>query len=1007
MKKLIYLALSLILTAGMLTALSSCIFGTQTPQEPSEEEDGIAYIIKDGKTDYTIAYGKGESDSAYAQAFFKKAAVDYACTEIEKYLYTEKERELEIVIGDTDRSISAELKAAAEAKKTAEGDFVWAYGYKNGKLGFYANSELGYELGWSAFLSAIMKSDTVGCDKELWTAGVKTYAEHKAELDKAEADKKEEETKQEQAILAELSAQLAVFDSKTYAARSPLNPPHGVQSIQPTTAHPRVYVSAEALPTIKANLTHEENKYIYQALLESANAALAEKELPSSADKLKASMLSAENLAFVYLVTGQQKYGYKAILYALNYIDAVKSNSTVQSGNEANTAIHVIGEVYDWCYDLLTEKQKDLIIDGTCKYVASAAKAGLGYPPYGAETVVGHGSERPIMRDWLAFAIAVSNEASDIYNYVAGRVINEYTQAPDWYYQSGLQHQGSAYGTMPRLYPNMAADILIHTACGERIFNCDLEAVAMTVVNRIRPDDEQLRYGDDFNQASLRGYYPMVMTGWLCFFTGSYYKNATAKSWFKHFGSYVSNQSIPEELSRAIYLILNDPTVETSEEALYDLELVHYNPSPSGSMVVRSAWGDPSAWLTYTNIEETSGSNHDHMDAGTFQIYYKGILAPDTGMYEHGGQYYNSSFQYNYVRQIISKNGLIIYNPSSLSAPTQLSNSTAPYTLSQWPSKSYYEQAKVLGQASGLDENGELVYAYLSGDVTKAYSSSLVDLVMRSTMTLATGDAEHPMVFLVYDRITSDNADYKKSAVLHTMEEPSFIGGSTISAPDKLDPSFTYVSGTNSFYYTNLHGPAGALTEEETAAKYNGKYNGKLTTQTLLPENPIYRYIGGDGKRFWIAGGNGGNGYNEGVEDPTKYPVGEVGWGRIEISPSENNETESFLNLMYVSDAKDAQGNRTATEIPPSRLIRSSTHEGAVTFGSCVMFSMTNARTSAPVSFSTEGETGELNYYVTGLTAGRWSVSAGGNTLTVTVSEASGMAVFTAPAGAVTLTKAD
>ncbi len=800
---------------------------------------------------------------------------------------------------------------------------------------------------------------------------------------------------------------LSKYENADYGPLREFPAKYGIPAITPKYGHPRVYVTKDTLPTIIGNLECDENIKVYKDLMEAANSVVDSGKLPETVDEIKDSINYIESLAFAYLITGEKKYGLTAILHTFNYID-----SAVSRGEEppilpathgtAATFLHIVGEVYDWCYELLTPNLRKNLITGVTNHIAPAIN--IGSPPTEQGSVVGHGAESPLMRDWLSVALASYDEYPEIYNFVVGRILAEYTKAPNWFYRSGLQHQGSAYGTIPRLYPNMAADIMLQTACGAKIFDVDLVPVALTFINRIRPDGEQLRFGDDFNQSSLSGKYPMVMIGWLCFFTGSYYKNSLAKSWYRYLGSHISPGA--GTLNKAIYLILNDPRVPSSDDMIYDLELVHYNPSPSGSMVARSAWNDKNAWFTYTNIEEANAGNHNHKDAGIFQIYYKGILAPDTGMYEHNGQYYFSNLDCGYNKHTISKNGLIIKNPnfsdegiwrySGGQKMNREEDRLAPMTFEEWTTFSRFSQAKVLGQASELDGKGGLKYAYLAGDITRAYDPETVELVKRETLSIDTKNEKYPLLFAVHDRITSVDAEYKKSFVLHTMEEPSFNGGKVIPAPTGEDAEFTYIEGSNSFSYTNLHGPACAFSEEEVIEKYAGKYNGKLTTTTLLPECPAYRYIGGDGKRFWV------NGSNAGSEDAKKHPVGEIGWGRIEISPSESNKSDSFLHLMYVSDAKDAQGKRTSNEDIPSALIRCATHEGAVSLGFCVMFGISPERVSSAIAFKTEGA-GTLSYYVTGLTAGEWLISVGENTQTVTVTEDGGIAVFDAPAGAVSL----
>ncbi len=992
---------------GALTTLSSCKDPTPDPEPGPDNEPETIYIFKDGATDFALT-SDSKGGGTYATKFFQKVAMAYEYDALTRYTYLSGNNAKEIVFGDTDRQISKDLKAAAEAKKTADEDFVWAYGYKDGKLGFYASNDDAYAMAWDEFLAAVCQEDagTISCDSDLWVVGIKTYAEYQEEL-------KEEQKKADQVLIDASKAEIDKYSSKGFGSIPTFPTKYSAAQVpQPNQSHPRLYVNAETLETVKANLEHSDNKNIYRQLMSEANKAVASSKMPKSKDELKASITDMENLAFAYLVTGSEKYGYRAIALAFNYINGIKGSSLneIQSTSEASTAIHVFAEVYDWCYGLLSDTQRVKLIAGVCNQVAKDCAAGLGCPPNGEETVVGHGAERNIMRDWLAFAIAVADEQPKIYNYVAGRVANEHVKTPNWYYQSGSHHQGSAYGTTPRLYPNMAADMMMYAATGTRIFSEDihLDEVVLSAIYRLRPDGESLRIGDDYNQTgSSYGYGHLAQ---VAFYAGNYYKNETVKSWYKYW-SYSPSPG-PYEFSRPMYLMFNDPTVGYSTKLQYGLNLVHYNGSPLGAMVARSAWNDKNAWMTYTNIEEAGTDNHDHKDSGCFQIYYKGILAPDAGQYEHNGQNYNSTLYLNYVKQTISKNGLLIRNPNvqgyyiTLDSGGQRvgtrEDTNAMMTWEEQMASNKVNRAKVLGQGSAVDANGNFVYAYISGDITNAYYTdenspeanySTVDLVMRSTMTIATGDPEHPMAFIVYDRITSKDASYKKTFLLHTMEEPTFNGGSVVDAPEGEDAAFTYVSGSNSFYYTNVLGPTGAYKQDNL----KDKYNGKLTTTTLLPENPVYRYIGGNGKRFWVNGVNGGK--SDVTENPTKHPVGEIGWGRVEISPPVAQLTDSFLNVMYVSDAKDANGNATSNDLVPSTLVQCDTHEGAVTFGNVLMFSKTNTAISSEVKFTASGS-GEMNYYVGGLAAGKWLVKVGSGTAKeYTVDAASGLLTFTANVG--------
>ena len=62
------------------------------------------------------------------------------------------------------------------------------------------------------------------------------------------------------------------------------------------------------------------------------------------------------------------------------------------------------------------------------------------------------------------------------------------------------------------------------------------------------------------------------------------------------------------------------------------------------------------------------------------------------------------------------------------------------------------------------------------------------------------------------------------------------------------------------------------------------------------------------------------------------------------------------------------------------------------------IFVTSNARRTTSFSFTAAGE-GDLTYYVSGVKAGTWTVSANGQQKSVKVTEESGFLTFTAPAG--------
>ena len=103
-----------------------------------------------------------------------------------------------------------------------------------------------------------------------------------------------------------------------------------------------------------------------------------------------------------------------------------------------------------------------------------------------------------------------------------------------------------------------------------------------------------------------------------------------------------------------------------------------------------------------------------------------------------------------------------------------------------------------------------------------------------------------------------------------------------------------------------------------------------------------------------------------------------------------------MLNVMYVCDA-DKNPNLAATAIETADV------KGAVIGKAATVFVCSSTRRSTAFTFGTAG-TGDLTYYVSGVKAGNWTVTVGGNTQTVTATADGGLLVFTAPAGSVTVT---
>lgn len=490
---------------------------------------------------------------------------------------------------------------------------------------------------------------------------------------------------------------------------------------------------------------------------------------------------------------------------------------------------------------------------------------------------------------------------------------------------------------------------------GETPYIPEMGKVAYQWIYTRRPDGQLLREGDDYNEGASKNKYWNTIPGVL-FYAANFYKDPILNKEFMKAGGTSSFAYSPWSRTPVQTLVFNDPTV--GKEDVSTLPLTKYFNSPLGAMVARTGWNmgmkSPDV-LAYMKIGEVWGANHNHRDAGNFQIYYKGILASESGFYES----YGTDHDANYNKATIAHNTLLISSDTDeIGNQRKPGGGSEPATYEKWIESGDYVTGEVIGHEFGPDIQYP-EYSYISGDIAKAYNSNVKEAV-RSMLFMPLDDDEHPAAFVVFDRVETDKSGYKKTFMLHMQQEPS-------------------VDGNVSTIVNNVDG-----------------YNGKLTNQTLIPADANIEIIGGEGKEFWMGD------RNYALKSPASQDSAlEEGWGRIEISPKKTDKTDYFLNVMYVNDAdKDLA-------LEKAELIETEAFAGAKIFNRVAMFNKEKARTKDAVSFTVPGNDAELKVNVAGLEAGTWSIKVNGSEIgTQIASEDGGIIYFTAPAGSYELTYA-
>lgn len=780
-----------------------------------------------------------------------------------------------------------------------------------------------------------------------------------------------------------------------------------VPEILPTeNQRPRLYLTEADIPKIKENMQKEQNLAAaaeFETRLErETDGMLATTVISNYTNYNSDIMRTIEAYAFKYVLdkdTEQgREYGIKAKNAVLNFVTSATFDVNGQDvTREMGHTIFLASQVYDWCYDLFSEEEKEFVI-ARCEDIASHME--VGYPPKGQGAVCGHAGEAQIMRDLLGFGIAVYDERPDIYNYVGGRFFSQFIKPRNYWYESSTHHQGDAYGSYRYYWEVMAQQIIYRmtggdTNSGIKVFNDMQGDVPYFWIYSRRPDGQVLRTGDCYLEKYTGNGYWNSYVGPM-FLASNFYGDPIVKGEYEIENPTGAFSGGTGGISSVFYLLFNDPDLQANTDKT-SLPLTKYFASPNGMMIARTGWDvndtDPSQSddvVAMMKIGERWGANHNHLDAGNFQLYYKGILASESGYYET----YGSLHDQNYNKASIAHNILTVYDPNekfnayngkdrygnTVSFPNGVNDGGQrrpggePATWEIWNGEKglNYDTGKVLDHEFGPDaDNPE--YTYIKGDITQAYSSK-VSNVTRAMAFMPLDDENYPAIMVIMDKVTSTNPSFKKKWLLHMQQEP------------EID------------------------TETNTSVIKNtkGNYNGKMTVQTLLPKNASVTKIGGEGKRYWIgnqAGDFENDGYNfDTLGDIPENAEIEAGWGRIEVSPPSENATDRFLNVLAVSDA-----DNTAKPLE-SVLIEGEGLVGVMSADKVLMFADTDTsaaeknRVLASASFTVPATDKSLDIMVAGMKAGVWTVKNGTTVSRYSASEDGGVMYFGGGSGTYTLT---
>ncbi|MDF9797880.1 hypothetical protein OKW21_003143 [Catalinimonas alkaloidigena] len=623
---------------------------------------------------------------------------------------------------------------------------------------------------------------------------------------------------------------------------------------------------------------------------------------------------------------------------AIDFLPLLQKNT---NGRSPLNPMQLGACIYDWCYDVMSDTLKSA-------YIREFKRIASLHEPYfpaqkGHGSIVGHNCEGWLMSDQLPAGLAIYDEDPVMYDSAALVFQEEFVPARNFFYQAHMHHQGDSYIATRMIHDLFAA--WLYKKMGYQAFSADQQFMAYQLIYHYRPDGQQMRSGDTYDDAGND--------------QGGRTKGINHKAVMMMLSAALYND--PYQLDMMSRFLLHDLEkvfafiflpIDYQTKSIAELPHSKYFPQPMGEMVARTGWDmgvNSDNALIHMRIGNYFFGNHQTKDFGTFQIYYKGPLAISSGVYEGKNQGYGGAHWLNYHHQTIAKNGLLVYDPDEV-----MDKNSANDGGQRWPNhgkdhpenleyllnpENGYEMGEVTAHAIGPDAD-QPRYSFIAGDISNAYSSDKVSMLSRSMLTINTNNPDFPALFFVFDRVEAVKATFKKTWLLHSIQEPVIVGSS--------------------------------FSVERKGVEFRGKglYHGKLIAQTILPEQPEIRKIGGKGKAFWVESSQ----TNYAIEK--ENPASEEGEWRIEVSPGKEEISDLFFHAMGVTNAD----NEKPLEF---KKVVSHNLKGVAVLDYVVYFNQNSALLSQ-AEFELAHKC--LGVFVAGLKAGNWVLEKdGGEVLTLKI----------------------
>ncbi len=224
-----------------------------------------------------------------------------------------------------------------------------------------------------------------------------------------------------------------------------------------------------------------------------------------------------------------------------------------------------------------------------------------------------------------------------------------------------------------------------------------------------------------------------------------------------------------------LFLLLNDPNLK-AENSRESLPLTKDFGPVLGGMVARTGW----------NFEEGSddvvaeikgggfhAGNHQHSDAGSIQLYYRGFQFGDIGLYK----FYGTPYDINFNKRSIAHSMMLAVDPEEKFLNTESNDGGTRYiqrnpgTPEESQTDSMFHNGKVLSADFG-PEKLQPAFSYFSVDLKGAYSSK-ISAYNRNFLFLNLGRKDIPAAIILTDHMTTANPEFKKYWQINALNKPA------------------------------------------------------------------------------------------------------------------------------------------------------------------------------------------------------------------------------------------